>query len=76
MYETWSAVFGAMVLALVLFLLALAYGAWKSPGARLKRLQYESDEDGTWRLNVETRKRPDESRLRAAWRYLSAEGKQ
>ncbi len=57
---TFEMIFGAMVLALSISLLLLLFAAFRSPGRRLKSLQFSRDDEGAWRLAVETRPPPTE----------------
>lgn len=76
MLDVNSAVFGAMTLALALSLLLLLVAMWKTPGRRLKKFQYESEEDGQTRIQIELRRHPEEGALRRTLRWLSGEGRQ
>ena len=76
MEVSFDMIFGAMALALGLFVLGTAYGVFRSPGKRLKSLHFDRSEDGSSSFRVELRKWDGPGAMRRFWEALNREDAQ
>jgi len=68
--DYFNAALGAMLLGLSLYVLATAYGIFRSPGRRLKTFHFDRFDDGSWNLFLSARKPVGPGALR---RFMSGE---